>query len=73
MKEGLGLTGDTENVSGSVLCLNTGGVAFLRRMECALTPPPEPVYRGVSLIMAENLSGSETSKLEALNINLKQL
>ena len=42
VKEGLCLTGDTEQVSGSVICL-TGGVAFLRLMECALTPPPEPV------------------------------
>ena len=42
VKEGLGLTGDMEQLSGSVLCL-TGGVAFLLRMEWALTPPPEPV------------------------------
>ena len=32
VKEGLGLTGDMELVSGSVLCL-TGGVIFLLLME----------------------------------------
>ena len=37
--------------SGNVLCLLIGGVIFLLRIECALTPLPEPVYKGGSDIM----------------------